>query len=68
MGGRSNRRTGTKQKEDKTEEISRNTSESEASEHKDNTAEKMDGADHNKMLRVGLATISKDIKDLKQEI
>lgn len=28
----------------------------------------MDGQDHNETLRVGLATISKDIKDLKQEI
>ena len=68
MGRRNNRRTGTKQKEDKTEEITRKTSESEANEHEDNTADKMDGADHNETLRVGLATISKDIKDLKQEI
>lgn len=28
----------------------------------------MEGQDHNEMLRVGLARISKDIKDLKQEI
>lgn len=68
MGGKGNRRTGTKQKQDKTEELLEKNPESEASEHEDDTAEKMDGQDHDDMLRIGLATISKDIKDLKQEI
>ena len=51
-----------------TEKLPETNSGSEDSEHEDDAAEKMDGQDHNETLRVGLATISKDIKDLKQEI
>ena len=69
MGGRGNRRTGkTNQKQEKAKEQPETASESGASEHEDDTAEKMDGQDHNETLRAGLATISKDIKDLAQEM
>lgn len=65
MDGKGNRRTGTKQKQDKTKELLEENPESEACEHEDDTAEKMDGQDHNETLRIEFATIS---KDLKQEI
>lgn len=69
MGGKNNRKSGkTNPKQEKSEKLPETTSESEASAHKDDTAGKMEGQDHNETLQVGLATISKDIKDLKQEI
>ncbi|XP_037618667.1 uncharacterized protein PF11_0207-like [Sebastes umbrosus] len=42
-------------------------SEHEASEHEEDATERME-QDHTEMLREGLATISKDIKELKQEL
>lgn len=72
MGGKGNQRTGkTNQKQEKVEkppetEKLPGTSESKDSKHEDDAAEKME--DHNETLRVRLAAISKDTKDLKQEI
>lgn len=43
-------------------------SESGAAKEEEDTALELDGQDHNKMLPISLAIISKDIKDLKQEI
>ncbi|KAF0029310.1 hypothetical protein F2P81_018415 [Scophthalmus maximus] len=58
MGGTGNQRTGkTNQKQNKAENSPETTSESEAGRQ-----------DHNERLRVRLATITKDVKDLKQEI
>lgn len=69
MGGKGNWRTvKVNQKQEKAEKKPNTTSESEDSERQDDKAEKMNGQDHNETLRVGLAAITKDIKDLKQEI
>lgn len=69
MGGKGNRKTGkANQRQDMAEKLPETNSESEASKHEDNAAEVMDGQDHNETLRLGLATIRKDIKDLKREI
>lgn len=51
------------------EEISEHEArEHEASKHKKDPTEKMEGQDSTETLRIGLATISRDIKDLKQEL
>lgn len=47
MGGRNNRRTGdTNQKQDKAEKLPETISESKAIEHEGDTADEMDGLDH----------------------
>lgn len=43
-------------------------SEHDESEHKDDAAGKMDQYDRTEALRAGLANISRDIRDLKQEL
>lgn len=62
MGGGTKRRSKTTNyKQDKAEKPL----ESETSELEDDAAEKMEAQDHNETLRQGLATVSKDIKDIK---
>ncbi|CAL8388837.1 unnamed protein product [Boreogadus saida] len=63
---KSNKKLNKAEEQPVTEEISEyEASEHEVSEHEEETTENMDSAE---TLRVGLATISKDINELKQEL
>ncbi len=71
MSGTSKRRSRKNiKKQDQVEEqpVMEKISEHEASEHEKDPTEKMEGQDSTETLRIRLATISRDIKDHKQEL
>lgn len=67
MGGKGKRKTGKTNQQQGQAEKPETTTESEASDHEDDTVEKMDEQGHSETLRVGLATINKNIKDLTED-